>query len=62
MNYGKYVKEMYWPKVSEKNQLETAKLRDRAVKENTIKQSLKGVRPSYAPGDRPWRVDLINKS
>jgi len=30
-NYGKYVKEMYWPKVSEKYQSEMAKLKLKAL-------------------------------
>lgn len=38
-NYGKYVKEMYWPKISTEKQSEMSKLRERALKENTaIKQ------------------------
>ena len=34
LNYGKYVKEMYWPKVSEKNHQETINMRNKALNEN----------------------------
>ena len=61
-NYGKYVKEMYWRKVSEKNQSEMAKLKEKALLANVSQTRLKQRKPSYAPGDRPWKQDLINKS
>ena len=37
-NYGKYVREMYWPKVSEKNQSEMVSLRAKIDNQNTAKR------------------------
>ena len=48
-NYGKYVKEMYWPKVSEKNKSSMAMLREKALQENQIKVKAPTQRPSLAP-------------
>ena len=59
-NYGKYVKEMYWPKVSEKNQSAMTMLRNRAINENQVKVKAPTQRPSLAPD--AWRQELINKS
>ena len=37
-NYGKYVREMYWPKVSEKNQSEMTSIKHKVMSENTAKR------------------------
>ena len=59
-NYGKYVKEMYWPKVSEQKQGQMASLKDKLAQENTAKRQAPRGRPSLAPD--AWKQDLINKS
>ena len=43
-NYGKYVREMYWPKVSQKNQNAMAKLHDKAMNENKPTRTAKKVK------------------
>ena len=37
-NYAKYVKEMYWPKVSEKKQLELEKVRE-SIRNASVRRS-----------------------
>ena len=53
------VREMYWPKVSEKNQHEMAVLKERVAKENTATRKA-AKRVSLAPS--AWRADSLNKS
>ena len=36
LNYGKYVKEMYWPKISEKSAKDTEMNRQKVLNENKI--------------------------
>jgi len=59
-NYGKFVREMYWPKVSEKNQNEMAMIRDKVMKANTAMRKDPARNQSITPG--LWRAEMINKS
>jgi len=60
-NYGKYVREMYWPKVSEKNQSAMAHLKGKAVNEN--KATKQAPKHRVIVDTNAWRHDsYINKS
>ena len=60
-NYSKYVKEMYWPKVSVKKQLEMEHIIT-TLNNQSIRRSAEdiSVDPDERPGDydRPWRAAM----
>lgn len=58
-NYGKYVREMYWPKVSEKNASAMEHLREKAVNEN--KPTREAPKHRVIVDTSAWRGE-INKS
>ena len=59
--YGKKVKEMYWPSVSEKNQSQMKSLKEKALNENVSQMKNQPVNAvMYSPG--AWRNDPVNKS
>jgi len=40
-NYGKYIKEMYWPKASAKKHLELEKLKDKLYHKSPVLEALR---------------------
>lgn len=54
-NYAKYVKEMYWPSVSQNKQSEMEQLR-RKVEEQNTRRSVDAPKPSR--DDKPWRAAI----
>lgn len=56
-NYAKYVREMYWPKVSVKKQLELehvkGTLKNQAIRKEDEEQAKK------AKYDKPWREAMV---
>ena len=60
VEYGKKVKEMYWPSVSEKNQYEMVKLKQKVAMLNVATKPTDLKKPSIAPS--AWRAEQINNS
>ena len=53
--YGKKVKEMYWPTVSEKNQYEMVKLKQKIAMLNVATKPTDLKKPNIAPS--AWRAE-----
>ena len=62
LNYGKYVKEMYWPKLSEKSVKDTEMNKQKVLNANRIQKYKDGPKASYLPDSWKTVDNSVNRS